>query len=72
MRSWRNSAAKEEWLIVFSWSKRSAATLTTITSLHWQRLRTDVLLTGDADLLVLGKHGRTRILNARAFVKEYL
>lgn len=34
--------------------------------------KADVLLTGDADLLVLGKHGRTRILNVRAFVKEYL
>jgi len=34
--------------------------------------KADVLLTGDIDLLVLGKHGRTRILNARAFVKEYL
>jgi len=31
-----------------------------------------VLLTGDKDLLVLGKHGRTRIMNARAFVKEFL
>jgi len=31
-----------------------------------------VLLTGDEDLLVLEKHGRTRIMNARAFVKEFL
>ena len=31
-----------------------------------------VLLTGDRDLLVLGTHGRTKILNAQAFVKEYL
>lgn len=31
-----------------------------------------VLLTGDEDLLVLEKYGRTRIMNARAFVKEYL
>jgi uncharacterized protein len=31
-----------------------------------------VLLTGDKDLLVLEKHGRTRIMNARTFIKEYL
>ncbi len=31
-----------------------------------------VLLTGDRDLLVLEKHGRTRIMNAKAFVKAYL
>jgi len=31
-----------------------------------------VLLTGDEDLLVLEKHTRTRIMNARAFVKEFL
>lgn len=34
--------------------------------------KAQVLLTGDDDLLVLGKHGRTRIMNARAFVKEFL
>lgn len=34
--------------------------------------KADVLLTGDDDLLVLGKHGRTRIMNARTFVKEFL
>jgi putative PIN family toxin of toxin-antitoxin system len=34
--------------------------------------KADVLLTGDDDLLVLKKHGRTRIMNARAFVKEFL
>ena len=31
-----------------------------------------VLLTGDKDLLVLGTHGKTRIMNARAFVKEFI
>jgi len=31
-----------------------------------------VLLTGDEDLLVLEKYGRTRIMNARDFVKDYL
>lgn len=31
-----------------------------------------VLLTGDRDLLVLETHGRTKIMNAKAFVKEYL
>lgn len=31
-----------------------------------------VLLTGDDDLLVLKKHGSTRIMTARAFVEEYL
>jgi putative PIN family toxin of toxin-antitoxin system len=31
-----------------------------------------VLLTGDRDLLVLEKHGRTRIMSAKAFVKAYL
>ena len=34
--------------------------------------KADVLLTGDKDLLVLGKHGRTRIMNARSFAKEFL
>jgi len=34
--------------------------------------RADVLITGDVDLLVLEKHGRTRIMNARAFVEEFL
>jgi len=34
--------------------------------------KADILLTGDADLLVLGKHGRTRIMNAHAFAKEFL
>lgn len=31
-----------------------------------------VLVTGDRDLLVLEKHGRTKIMNAQAFGKEYL
>lgn len=31
-----------------------------------------VLLTGDDDMLVLEKHGRTRIMNARAFVNGYM
>ena len=31
-----------------------------------------VLLTGDRDLLVLEKHGSTRIMNAKAFVKEFV
>jgi hypothetical protein len=34
--------------------------------------KADILITGDKDLLVLGKYGRTRILNARAFAEEYL
>ena len=34
--------------------------------------KANVLLTGDEDLLVLEKHGRTRIMNANAFVEEYL
>ena len=37
-----------------------------------KRAKAHVLLTGDDDLLVLGKHGRTRIMNARAFAKEFL
>jgi len=37
-----------------------------------KRGKAHVLLTGDDDLLVLEKHGRTRILNARAFVKEFI
>lgn len=31
-----------------------------------------VLLTGDTDLLVLKKYGRTRIMNARTFVNEFV
>jgi uncharacterized protein len=34
--------------------------------------RAHVLLTGDKDLLVLEKHGRTRIMNARTFVHEFM
>mgnify|MGYP003393236753 CR=1 FL=1 len=34
--------------------------------------KANVLITGDDDLLVLKKHGRTRILNARNFAKEFL
>lgn len=34
--------------------------------------KADVLLTGDKGLLVLEKHGRTRIMNAREFVKAFL
>ncbi|MCC6401952.1 MAG: putative toxin-antitoxin system toxin component, PIN family [Flavobacteriales bacterium] len=34
--------------------------------------KADVLITGDDDLLVLEKHGRTRIMNARTFTNEYL
>lgn len=34
--------------------------------------KAEVLLTGDKDLLVLGKYARTRIMNARSFVKEFL
>lgn len=34
--------------------------------------KADILLTGDADLLVLGSYARTRIMNARSFVEEYL
>ncbi|MBK9276030.1 MAG: putative toxin-antitoxin system toxin component, PIN family [Flavobacteriales bacterium] len=37
-----------------------------------KRAKADVLLTGDEDLLVLEKHGRTRIMNAREFVDEHL
>ncbi len=34
--------------------------------------KADVLLTGDDDLLVLKKYGRTRILNPAAFRREHL
>lgn len=34
--------------------------------------KADILITGDKDLLVLEEHGRTRILNARAFAEEFL
>lgn len=34
--------------------------------------KADILITGDKDLLVLEKHGRTRIINARAFAEEFL
>ncbi|MBX2973718.1 MAG: putative toxin-antitoxin system toxin component, PIN family [Flavobacteriales bacterium] len=34
--------------------------------------KVDVLLTGDEDLLVLKKYGRTRIMNARAFVDHFM
>ncbi len=34
--------------------------------------RADVLITGDADLLVLMKYGKTRILKPAAFKKEFL
>ena len=34
--------------------------------------KAQVLLTGDKDLLVLEKHGRTSIMNVNAFVKQYL
>lgn len=37
-----------------------------------KRAKATVLLTGDEDLLVLGKHGRTRIIAPRAFVAEFL
>lgn len=37
-----------------------------------KRTKADVLLTGDEDLLVLEKHGRTRIMNARKFTDEFL
>lgn len=37
-----------------------------------KRTKADVLLTGDEDLLVLEKHGRTRILGPREFVREHL
>ena len=37
-----------------------------------KRAKADVLLTGDKDLLVLAKHGRTRILNPAAFRREHL
>ena len=37
-----------------------------------KRTKAHVLLTGDDDLLVLGKHGRTRIMSTRAFVNEHL
>jgi uncharacterized protein len=32
--------------------------------------KADILITGDSDLLVLGTHGRTRILKPRAFLRE--
>jgi len=34
--------------------------------------KVDVLITGDDDLLVLKKHGKTRILKPAAFRKEFL
>lgn len=34
--------------------------------------RAKVLLTGDEDLLSMGSFGKTRILNARSFVREFL
>lgn len=34
--------------------------------------KADVLMTGDKDLLVLEKYGRTRFLTARSFVTEFL
>ena len=37
-----------------------------------KRTKADVLLTGDDDLLVLKKHGKTRILKPAAFKKEFL
>ena len=37
-----------------------------------KRAKADVLLTGDDDLLVLEKYGRTRIMNARSFTDEFL
>ncbi|HRQ85783.1 MAG TPA: putative toxin-antitoxin system toxin component, PIN family [Flavobacteriales bacterium] len=37
-----------------------------------KRTKADVLLSGDEDLLVLGKHGRTRIMGVRAFMEEYM
>jgi uncharacterized protein len=37
-----------------------------------KRAKARLLLTGDEDLLVLGKHGRTRIIAPRAFVTEFL
>jgi len=37
-----------------------------------KRTKAHVLITGDDDLLVLEKHGRTRIVTARTFVEEHL
>jgi putative PIN family toxin of toxin-antitoxin system len=34
--------------------------------------KADLLITGDDDLLVLKKHGKTRILKPAAFKKEFL
>ncbi len=34
--------------------------------------KADLLITGDVDLLVLKKHGKTRILKPSAFKKEFL
>jgi hypothetical protein len=34
--------------------------------------KADILITGDDDLLVLKKHGKTRILKPAAFRKEFL
>jgi len=36
------------------------------------RAKAKVLLTGDEDLLVLKKHGRTRILSPKEFIAEFL
>lgn len=35
-------------------------------------VKADLLITGDEDLLVLKKHGKTRILKPAAFKKEFL
>ena len=37
-----------------------------------KRAKAHVLVTGDDDLLVLEKYGRTRIMNARSFTDEFL
>lgn len=37
-----------------------------------KKVKADVLLTGDKDLLILAKHGRTRILSPVAFRREHL
>lgn len=37
-----------------------------------KRTKAHVLITGDDDLLILEKHGRTRILSPRSFTDEFL
>jgi uncharacterized protein len=37
-----------------------------------KKAKADVLVTGDKGLLVLGDHGRTRIMKPKEFIKEFM